>query len=175
MYRAFAEIKSYKDPPKVIHDILKAVLGIFYVGPQQQERFNEWRECKQLVNADLVRLITSYDPTARSNVRGVDAKSLAGKLQRKFVQSSPSLLYVRLSLTLALSYLSSTSLANKRLEDRLPLCWRRIRSDCKLLSLEDWDASGHGCNDYGKRTGVACVRTPPPLKKKGRGGRLYTG
>lgn len=79
--RAFAEIKSYKDPPKVIHDILKAVLGIFHADRVQQERFDEWSTCKQLVNADLVRLITSYDPTAKSNVRGVDAKSLASKLQ----------------------------------------------------------------------------------------------
>ena len=166
MFRAFAEIKSYKDPPKVIHDILKAVLGIFYVDPQQQERFNEWRECKQLVNADLVRLITSYDPTARSNARGVDAKSLAGKLQRKFVQNSSSLLY---DFVWPKNYLilSNTSLDNRHLEDRLPPYWTRMRSDCKLLSLEDWDASGHSCNDYGKRTGVAYVQTPPPLKKRG--------
>lgn len=150
----------------MIHDILKAVLGIFYVDLQQQERFNEWRECKQLVNADLVRLITSYDPTARSNARGVDAKSLAGKLQRKFVQNSSSLLY---DFVWPKNYLilSNTSLDNRHLEDRLPSYWTRMRSDCKLLSLEDWDASGHSCNDYGKRTGVACVQTPPPLKKKG--------
>ncbi|XP_078362971.1 EF-hand calcium-binding domain-containing protein 5-like isoform X2 [Oculina patagonica] len=79
--RAFAEIKSYKDPPKVIHDILKAVLGIFYTDRQQQEKFNEWSMCKQTVNPDLVRLITSYDPTAKANSIGVDAKSLAAKLQ----------------------------------------------------------------------------------------------
>ena len=88
-HRAFAEIKSYKDPPKVIHDILKAVLGIFYADRQQHERFNEWSTCKQLVNADLVRLITSYDPTARSNARGVDAKSLAAKLQGKLPLNHP--------------------------------------------------------------------------------------
>lgn len=84
--RAFAEIKSYKDPPKVIHDILKAVLGIFYADRQQKERFNEWSTCKQLVNADLVRLITSYDPTAKSNARGVDAKSLAATLQSEYAE-----------------------------------------------------------------------------------------
>lgn len=83
LFRAFAEIKSYKDPPKVIHDILKAVLGIFHADRLQQERFDEWSTCKQLVNADLGRLITDYDPTARSNVRGVNAKSLAAKLQSK--------------------------------------------------------------------------------------------
>ncbi len=83
IHRAFAEIKSYKDPPKVIHDILKAVLGIFYTDRQQQEKFNEWSMCKQTVNPDLVRLITSYDPTAKANSIGVDAKSLAAKLQSK--------------------------------------------------------------------------------------------
>lgn len=79
--RAFAEIKSYKDPPKVIHDILKAVLGIFHPDLEKQDKFNEWSMCKQMVNPDLVRLITSYDPTARANTVSVDAKSLAGKLQ----------------------------------------------------------------------------------------------
>ena len=67
----------------MIHDILKAVLGIFHADRLQQERFDEWSTCKQLVNADLVRLITDYDPTAKSNVRGVNAKSLAAKLQSK--------------------------------------------------------------------------------------------
>ena len=68
----------------MIHDILKAVLGIFHADRLQQERFDEWSTCKQLVNADLVRLITDYDPTAKSNVRGVNAKSLASKLQSKY-------------------------------------------------------------------------------------------
>lgn len=67
----------------MIHDILKAVLGIFYKDPQQQDKFNEWSMCKQTVNPDLVKLITSYDPTAKVNSIGVDAKSLAGKLQSK--------------------------------------------------------------------------------------------
>ena len=65
----------------MIHDILKAVLGIFYADRQQQEKFDEWSMCKQMVNADLVKLITSYDPTAKMNSIGVDAKSLAAKLQ----------------------------------------------------------------------------------------------
>ncbi|EDO39894.1 predicted protein [Nematostella vectensis] len=81
--RAFAEIKSYKDPPKVIHDILRAVLGIFNTNPELQARFEEWTTCKQYVNQDLVKNITAYDPTARSNETGfkVDAKGLAKTLQ----------------------------------------------------------------------------------------------
>lgn len=67
----------------MIHDILKAVLGIFYKDHQQHEKFDEWSMCKQMVNPDLVKLITSYDPTAKMNSVGVDAKSLAGKLQSK--------------------------------------------------------------------------------------------
>jgi hypothetical protein len=83
-FRAFAEIKSYKDPPKVIHDILKAVLGIFNANPELQSRFEEWTTCKQYVNQDLVKNITSYDPTARKeHVIKVDAKTLAKILQGK--------------------------------------------------------------------------------------------
>ena len=39
--------------------------------------------------------------------------------------------------------------------------------------MEDWDASGHSCNDYEKRTGVAYVQTPPPLKKGGEGASVH--
>lgn len=83
--RAFAEIKSYKDPPKVIHDILKAVLGIFNTDFELQARFEEWTTCKQYINQDLTKSITSYDPTARHNVVKVDAKTLAKILQGKWI------------------------------------------------------------------------------------------
>ena len=72
----------------MIHDILKAVLGIFHPDLEKQDKFNEWSMCKQMVNPDLVRLITSYDPTARANTVSVDAKSLAGKLQGKCFNQS---------------------------------------------------------------------------------------
>ena len=66
-HRAFAEIKSYIDPPKIIHDILKAVLGIYFNGREDEEtaaKLEEWSTAKQLVNHELVKWITTYDPTS---------------------------------------------------------------------------------------------------------------
>ena len=67
IFRAFAEIKSYKDPPKIIHDILNAVLGLYFNGNEDDEmvqKLNEWTTAKQLINTDLIKWITSFDPTA---------------------------------------------------------------------------------------------------------------
>lgn len=65
----------------MIHDILKAVLGIFNTNLDLRAKFEEWTTCKQYINQDLVKNITSYDPTARENVVKVDAKTLAKILQ----------------------------------------------------------------------------------------------
>ena len=65
--RAFAEIKSYKDPPKIIHDILNAVLGLYFNGKEDEEtqhKLAEWTSAKQLINGDLIKWITHFDPTA---------------------------------------------------------------------------------------------------------------
>lgn len=59
---AYAEIKSYIDPPKVIHDVLRAVLYIF--NPNKHDAFKQWRNCKQSVNIDLSKSIATYDPTS---------------------------------------------------------------------------------------------------------------
>ena len=82
LFRAFAEIKSYKDPPKIIHDILKSVLGLYFNGREDEEteaKLEEWTTAKQLVNNDLVKWIMSYDPTAGSNV-GEGGQKLASYL-----------------------------------------------------------------------------------------------
>ncbi|CAB3981055.1 Hypothetical predicted protein, partial [Paramuricea clavata] len=75
--RAFAEIKSYKDPPKLVHDILKTVLGIFSI--EEEEKLDNWPTCKQFINNDLVRMITQYDPTAAQGM--VDGKKLSENLE----------------------------------------------------------------------------------------------
>eukprot|EP00795_Rhopilema_esculentum_P015993 gene15993-7326_t len=80
--RAFAEIKSYKDPPKLVHDIVKAVLEIYFGGKEDDEmadKLEEWTTCKQLVNADLVSWISTFDPTASSNL-ALDGEKLATNL-----------------------------------------------------------------------------------------------
>ena len=60
---AYAEIKSYIDPPKVIHDVLKSVLYIF--NPEKSEAYKQWRNCKQSINNDLTKTISTYDPTSK--------------------------------------------------------------------------------------------------------------
>ena len=82
VFRAFAEIKSYKDPPKLVHDIVKAVLEIYFGGKEDDEmadKLEEWTTCKQLVNADLVSWISTFDPTASSNL-ALDGEKLATNL-----------------------------------------------------------------------------------------------
>ena len=78
-FRAFAELKSYKDPPKLVHDILKTVLGIFSI--EEEEKLDNWPTCKQFINNDLVRMLTQYDPTAASSIGMVDSKKLSEKLE----------------------------------------------------------------------------------------------
>eukprot|EP00794_Sanderia_malayensis_P014064 gene14064-15530_t len=80
--RAFAEIKSYKEPPKIIHDIVKAVLEIHFGGKEDdefKEKLEEWITCKQLVNAELVNWISTFDPTASTNL-AVNGEKLAKSL-----------------------------------------------------------------------------------------------
>ncbi|XP_070572519.1 EF-hand calcium-binding domain-containing protein 5-like isoform X2 [Ptychodera flava] len=62
--RAFAELKSYKDPPKIIHDILISVLSVFYADKALDGEFEAWSSCKQYVNTELTRRIMEFDPTA---------------------------------------------------------------------------------------------------------------
>lgn len=85
-FRAFAEIKSYKDPPKIIHDILKAVLGLYFSAKDDEDievKLEEWTTAKQLVSNDLIKWMMSYDPTARSNIGRGEARLteyLSGKM-----------------------------------------------------------------------------------------------
>ena len=46
--QAYAEMKSYKEPPRVVHQILKAVLAIFYTEMAREGDFDNWDKCKKV-------------------------------------------------------------------------------------------------------------------------------
>ncbi|KAJ3214781.1 EF-hand calcium-binding domain-containing protein 5 [Dinochytrium kinnereticum] len=59
--RALAELRSYKKPPAIIHKVLKAVLYVFGRLPKELQN---WAETVKLINADLLKTMINYDPTA---------------------------------------------------------------------------------------------------------------
>ncbi|PIO39163.1 hypothetical protein AB205_0033600, partial [Aquarana catesbeiana] len=64
-HQSFAELKSYKEPPVMVHSILKAVLLLFFPEWDESEEIHSWNQCKLKVNSDLIRKILSFDPTAQ--------------------------------------------------------------------------------------------------------------
>ncbi|XP_030041539.1 EF-hand calcium-binding domain-containing protein 5 [Microcaecilia unicolor] len=64
--QSFAELKSYKQPPALVHDILKAVLLLFCPQWAGTSEIESWSQCKLKVNSELIRNISYFDPTARS-------------------------------------------------------------------------------------------------------------
>lgn len=44
--KAFAELRSYNDPPRIVHDILKAVCAIFHPEETEQGMFDDWTQMK---------------------------------------------------------------------------------------------------------------------------------
>ncbi|XP_052802445.1 EF-hand calcium-binding domain-containing protein 5-like isoform X2 [Mya arenaria] len=62
--KAFAELRSYNDPPRIVHDILKSVTAIFSFQETEQGMFDDWQQMKGQINNDLLQKIVAYDPTA---------------------------------------------------------------------------------------------------------------
>lgn len=46
--KSYAELKSYKEPPKVIHFILKGVLTIFWPEKAIAGELDDWNKCKNV-------------------------------------------------------------------------------------------------------------------------------
>ncbi len=46
--KAYAELKSYNEPPHVVHQIIRSVLGIFYPQKVEDGEFDNWTNCKQV-------------------------------------------------------------------------------------------------------------------------------
>ncbi|KAK6184453.1 hypothetical protein SNE40_006921 [Patella caerulea] len=66
--QAYAELRSYKDPPQIICDILKATLAIFFLDKAEEGEFDDWIRIKTYINIDLSQKITAYDPTAQKDL-----------------------------------------------------------------------------------------------------------
>ncbi|XP_039261348.2 EF-hand calcium-binding domain-containing protein 5-like isoform X2 [Styela clava] len=77
----FAELHNYKVPPPMIHNILKAVLMLFYQEEEDFEQFQDWVKCKQLATTKLRQQIVTFDPTADGAVSEESAERISGLLK----------------------------------------------------------------------------------------------
>ncbi|XP_046371619.2 EF-hand calcium-binding domain-containing protein 5-like [Haliotis rufescens] len=66
--QAYAELKSYNEPPAIILDILKATIAIFYLEKVETGEFDDWTRVKGFINADLNQKIADFDPTAQEDL-----------------------------------------------------------------------------------------------------------
>ncbi|XP_010220255.1 PREDICTED: EF-hand calcium-binding domain-containing protein 5 [Tinamus guttatus] len=62
----FAEIKSYVEPPALVHSIVKAVLLLFYPKWKGSEKIENWSQCILKLDDNLIQKIYCFDPTAAS-------------------------------------------------------------------------------------------------------------
>ncbi|XP_050765162.1 EF-hand calcium-binding domain-containing protein 5 [Gymnogyps californianus] len=63
---SFAEIKSYVEPPALVHNIVKAVLLLFHPNWKGSEKTENWSQCKLKLDDNLIQEIYCFDPTAAS-------------------------------------------------------------------------------------------------------------
>ncbi|XP_042647367.1 EF-hand calcium-binding domain-containing protein 5 [Tyto alba] len=63
---SFAEIKSYVEPPALVHNIVKAVLLLFHPNWKGSEKTEDWSQCKLKLEDNLIQEIYCFDPAAAS-------------------------------------------------------------------------------------------------------------
>nr|XP_056720988.1 EF-hand calcium-binding domain-containing protein 5 [Euleptes europaea] len=61
---SFNEIRSYEEPPVLVHKILKCVLLILYPQWAGTEEVENWKYCIQNIDKELIENICYFDPTA---------------------------------------------------------------------------------------------------------------
>ncbi|KAJ3384832.1 EF-hand calcium-binding domain-containing protein 5 [Entophlyctis sp. JEL0112] len=59
--KSISELRSYKKPPVAVMKVLKAVLYLFGKKPKE---VSQWSDILKFVNADLLKAMIGYDPTA---------------------------------------------------------------------------------------------------------------
>ncbi|XP_068066618.1 EF-hand calcium-binding domain-containing protein 5 [Anomalospiza imberbis] len=63
---SFARIKSYAEPPALVHDVVKAVLLLLHPDWKGSEETESWNQCKLKLDDNLIQEIYCFDPTASS-------------------------------------------------------------------------------------------------------------
>ncbi|XP_074968854.1 EF-hand calcium-binding domain-containing protein 5 isoform X2 [Phalacrocorax aristotelis] len=63
---SFAEIKSYVEPPALVHNIVKAVLLLLHPDWKGSKKTENWSQCILKFDDNLIQEIYRFDPTAAS-------------------------------------------------------------------------------------------------------------
>ncbi|XP_066835781.1 EF-hand calcium-binding domain-containing protein 5 isoform X2 [Anser cygnoides] len=63
---SFVEMKSYEEPPALLHNIVKAVLLLFNPKWKGSEKIESWSQCVLNLDDNLIQEIYCFDPTASS-------------------------------------------------------------------------------------------------------------
>ncbi|KAM9370632.1 EF-hand calcium-binding domain-containing protein 5 [Phaethornis superciliosus] len=63
---SLAEIRSYVEPPVLVHNIVKAVLLLFHPDWKGSEQTEDWSQCILKLDDNLIQEIYCFDPTAAS-------------------------------------------------------------------------------------------------------------
>jgi hypothetical protein len=82
--RVFTELKSNLELSSQVHQLIRALLMVFY--PQCD--FQEWTSCKQYLTTDLVLLVEGYDPCTSKMSEFAKIKDIVDGLDTKVIMKS---------------------------------------------------------------------------------------